>query len=152
MLRIHNHFLVFSHQGTFPRLSSGSAPDNLGWNSINSDPVQAPDASQTFSPRNLLQGRQTWSAPGFGFLFQVRVCVKRQIVFSPSVVCGICSNALNGRMLGRYDCGLCSCLDVSELTRKRKHVRGWLVGSNFVTKDLYSYFRLAPGMLCVRRG
>ena len=48
------------------------------------------------------------------FLFQVRVCVKRQInVFSPSVACGVCSNAFDGRTLGRYDCGLCICLDVS---------------------------------------
>ena len=48
------------------------------------------------------------------FLFQVRVCVKRQIVFSPCVACGVCSNALDGRTIGRYDCeGLCSCLDVS---------------------------------------
>ena len=83
------HSLVFSHQGTLPRLYPRSAPDNLVRDSVNSDPIQAAGASQTFSPRDALQGCRTRSAPKFGFFFQVRVCVKRQIsVFSPSVACG----------------------------------------------------------------
>ena len=110
----HHHSLVFSHQRTFPHLYSRSALDNLIWNSINSDPLQIPDVPQTFSPRNALQGRQTRTAPKFGFIFCVCVKRQRQIVFSPSVACGVCSNALDGRTLGRYDCeGLCSCPDVS---------------------------------------
>ena len=43
---------------------------NLVWNNINSDPIKAPDAPQTFLPRNALQGRGTWSAPKFGFFFK----------------------------------------------------------------------------------
>ena len=109
----HLHFLVFSHQGTFPRLYSCSAPDNIGWISINYDPIQVPDASQTFTPRNALQGRQTRSAPKFGFFF--RFCVKRQIVFSPSVACGISSNTLDGRTLRRQEYAFCVCNDVSGL-------------------------------------
>ena len=49
------------------RLYLRSAPDNLAWDSINSDPIQVPDAPQTLSPRNAPQGRQTRSAPEFGF-------------------------------------------------------------------------------------
>ena len=68
----HHHFLIFSRQGTFPRLYPLSAPDNIAWNGIDSDPIQVPGAPQTFSPRNALQSGQTWSesAPEFSFFFK----------------------------------------------------------------------------------
>ena len=80
LLIIHRLFLIFSHQGTFPRLYPRSAPDDLIWNNIISDPIQIPDAPQTFSPRNALQCHQTSSAPKFSFFFKfvfawsVRLC------------------------------------------------------------------------------
>ena len=67
---IHHHFLVFSHQGTFPHLYPRSAPDNFVRNNIISDTMQTTDASQTFSPRNAPQGRRTRSAPKFSFFFK----------------------------------------------------------------------------------
>ena len=71
---IHHHFLVFSHQGTLPRLCSCYVPDNLAWNIISSNTIQILDAPRTFSPRNAFQGRRTWSVPKFGFF--PRACVK----------------------------------------------------------------------------
>ena len=94
-------FSISSHQSTFPRPYPRSVPGNPGLNYISSSTIEGKDALQALSPRNALQGRQTRSAPKFCFFILVRVCVKRQIVFSPAVACGVCSNALDGRTLHR---------------------------------------------------
>ena len=149
---IHRHFLVFFHQGTFPRLYPRSAPDDLVWNNIISDKMQVPDASLTFSPRNAPQVSKRGPLQSLVSFF-VFACSVKLIVFSPSVACGICSNTLDGRTLGRYDFeGLCSCLDVSWLGKESTFVACWSIRTLLRRIYTTTYFRLAPGlMLCIHR-
>ena len=56
---IHHHFLISSHQSTFPRPYPRSVPGNPGLNYISSSTIEVKDALQALSPRNALQGGQT---------------------------------------------------------------------------------------------